>query len=214
MHRLGLSCLIVVAACLAQGCCCGPCGIGGGQECGPLAANPVPPACGGCGECIHCRRWGALQAARNLILCHNGCGDLYYDEWYSDPAAPHDPCDYCYCPGPFRRAWWHLVALHTAPHPGCYAPSCGERCYDEGGACADADFADDDWVDDGGYDVSDMGGPIYEQAPSYTAPQPRPARPVLPTETIDKAQRDWNPRVKTGGFQIVPRGAFASGPRR
>jgi hypothetical protein len=218
MLRLGLLSLAVSSFAFAAGCCCGPCGYGGGgYGVDPLAADQAAPMCGGCGNCIHCRRAGALQAARNLVQCHYGCGDLYYDEWFSDPAAPHDPCDYGYCPGPFRRMWWNLVALHTAPHPGCYQPTCGATCCADGDGFVEEGYADDGFVaEDGYYDgeyPADMNLLPAGSAP-YSVPQTMPSGPrsePRSSETIEKAQRPVYPPFRTSGLRIVPRGALARG---
>lgn len=219
MLRLGLLSIALSSLLLAQGCCCGPCG--GYGACGtgvdPLAADQSASLCGGCGNCIRCRRGGALQAARNLVQCHYGCGDLYYDEWFSDPAAPRDPCDYGYCPGPFRRMWWNLVALHTAPHPGCYQPTCGETCCADGDGYAsegDSDFAADDSYYESEY-PAEMNLLPAGSSP-FPAQQPLPSSPRgLPrsSETIEKAQRRASAPFRTSTLRIVPRGALGRAPQ-
>ena len=101
----------------------GICGMGCGDAgCGMGRCSPQQPGCdsgvgsacdGGCGvdgsggvcdtcglgECadatIHGFLWHARLAIRNLLTCGSGCGDLYIDEWHSDPPDLHDPCIDC-----------------------------------------------------------------------------------------------------------------------
>src|SRR5687767_15100972 len=105
--------LVVSAAFAGSGCCClprpcGPCGPlgarggacclclpclpppivwrGGCSECGPSACEP----CGSCREC------GILPFLRYSKTCGKGCGEIYINEWVSDPPDCCDPCDKCY----------------------------------------------------------------------------------------------------------------------
>jgi hypothetical protein len=88
-------------------CCCETCGPNWGpscaacrqrDECGcgspgesSCAANACGNGCGGQGQ--HCRLLGALGC--------NGCGELYWSEWFNDPPACCEPCD---CHGNYTGA--------------------------------------------------------------------------------------------------------------
>jgi hypothetical protein len=96
---------------------CDSCEVGGfvGDDCGCWAGGDA------CGPAVHvgsCAQ-GFLSFARtalhNTLTCGSGCGELYIDEWYSDPPDACDPCvDHarlrtapCGC-GSYPRMPWNL----------------------------------------------------------------------------------------------------------
>jgi hypothetical protein len=119
-----------------EGACCdvGPCDrCGVSSSCDGCAGGQQ--ACGTCGlgdyggvaspGCLYY----ASRAIRNMLTCGSGCGQLYIDEWYSDPPDAQDPCIDC------TRA--------TCPPPGCgprvsVRPSLWARRF-HGGDCSSGD---------------------------------------------------------------------------
>jgi hypothetical protein len=82
------------------------------------------------------------------MSCNRGCGEIYKDEWYSDPPDCCDPCDRCFgeytgqsgycCLGPFQRmlACLHHYKYCPQPNGGPWRPIFG-HC-DPCGACGPA----------------------------------------------------------------------------
>ena len=126
LHRFAIG--IAVAAACGSGCCLTQtCGNGG--ACGLPATQVVSScddgscgsnACGTCGrrECVP----GLYCLARLLKCapCSEGCGEVYYHEWISDPPAGKDPCN---CQGDWTGVPWE------GP---CGDPTCDKGC---GGMC-------------------------------------------------------------------------------
>jgi hypothetical protein len=148
-------CTALVSALLCgSGCCCLPCGPCGPcaprccllaclpcfrepirwdgccNDCGPSACESCGDRCGGCPDCGLLSHCGPLGGLRWCWSCNRGCGEIYKDEWYSDPPDCCDPCDRCYgqftgpgaycCLGPFQRM---LACLHHYKY--CPPPNCG-----------------------------------------------------------------------------------------
>ncbi len=90
---------IFAAGCLAawtiaagNGCCChGRAGHGG-----PYVHHEVAAPCEGCGGggCDECCVPCAKRPRYPKKFCGSGCGEVYWDEWHSDPPTC-DPCDDC-----------------------------------------------------------------------------------------------------------------------
>jgi hypothetical protein len=103
-----------------DGCC---------NDCGP---SPCEGCCDGCGPCrdgllAHCFMFKGL---RGCWTCGRGCGEIYCDEWKSDPPDCCDPCDQCFgeytgphggcCRlGPFQRILACLDGYKYCPAPDC-----------------------------------------------------------------------------------------------
>jgi hypothetical protein len=74
---------------------------------------------GGCGSCSH------VSHLPSRLACGSGCGEVYWDEWLSDPPDCEDPCDDCgYYVGPRSRllsplAWCNLWGLRSSPCGDC-----------------------------------------------------------------------------------------------
>lgn len=96
---------------------------------------------GGCGSCSH------VSHLPNRLVCGSGCGEVYWDEWLSDPPDCEDPCDDCgHYVGARSRilapfAWCNLWGMRTSPCGDCGtcdsctgASSAGSSCGCE--ACA------------------------------------------------------------------------------
>src|SRR5262245_20621057 len=89
-----------LAVILGSGCCCMPnCGGCGG------CCSPYPMVWNGCcNECSHaphvscadcCGECGIIPYLTRHKSCGQGCGEIYWGEWYSDPPDCCDPCDQC-----------------------------------------------------------------------------------------------------------------------
>lgn len=63
---------------------------GGGAEICDTCGAGVYPGVAACRFLCHVGR-----AIHNALTCGAGCGDLYVDEWLSDPPDAHDPCIDC-----------------------------------------------------------------------------------------------------------------------
>lgn len=133
MHRLWLvSLLFVLGISASTGCCVN------------RAYGPVDPCLKGCdgGACqdygghASCNSCGGSRPRlvtwlNSKLSCGSACGDVYWDEWLSDPPDCCDPCDDCgqyvgpqACPPKFRPGSWFGVFW------GCRGEecSCGECC--------------------------------------------------------------------------------------
>lgn len=150
MARL-LCVLSLLALGAGGGCCCttacGPCGQPMNCLCLPQIPKPIVwnGCCNDCGPCpgegcdSYCCGGGCgplggqglLPWLRGTWSCGRGCGEVYCDEWVSDPPDCCDPCDQCHgvftgqgggycCLGPFQRL---LAALHGYSY--CAPPQCG-----------------------------------------------------------------------------------------
>jgi hypothetical protein len=79
--------LLAVTVAAAGGCCTmGPATCGGCGDCGGMKGA----ACTSCGPAA----CGQPHLLGGLFGCGTGCGQVYYDEWASDPPAACDPCDH------------------------------------------------------------------------------------------------------------------------
>ncbi|QDT68092.1 hypothetical protein MalM25_10040 [Planctomycetes bacterium MalM25] len=130
----------LINVCTGSGCCggCEPaCGCEPGCGCEPSCG--CEPACGvgGCGStCCGGPCGGRCRVGQHLAfgvksicsefrcllaplgLCNTGCGgcgELYWNEWHSDPPACCDPCDDC-------GNWVGPSASMQAPYDHAFAP--------------------------------------------------------------------------------------------
>ena len=160
--------LLCLSAAISSGCCMNRplCGV---APCGP--AN--------CGTCMpFVNPISALTShVANHMTCQSGCGEIYCDEWISDPPDNCDPCDPC-------------TGQYTGPRD-CCTPSCGSRlwsfirgkryegdCYGgdcQRGSCCDGGHGHGHEIFEGEYSE----GEIIETVPQEIIgpPQPTPAAP-------------------------------------
>ena len=200
--------LIISVALLGSGCCCvpacSPCGgpfgpragmrcmclpclpppivwRGGCNECGPSACEP-------CGDC--CRECGILPFFRRSLTCGKGCGEIYVNEWVSDPPDCCDPCDMCYgqwtgaqgsCRlGPFQRilAAFHGYSYCQRPYSGPWCPPCGRPACGPDCGC--------------GGNVAPHGADIYYEGPTTRG---SPLMPHIEGKSI--LEENWDaPRIR------------------
>lgn len=218
MARL-LGTLSLLAVAVSSGCCtmpCGPCGPAGPRmaclclpclpkpivwngccnECGPCQGESCDGYCGGggCGPLGHA---GLFPWLRGTLACGRGCGEVYCDEWYSDPPDCCDPCDQCHgcftgpgggpcCLGPAQRV---LAAIHGYKY--CAAPNCGPwrpifgHCLPFGGGGCGC----------GGAGCSSCGGGAHGADIYYGGPAPMHGEVITEGESI--LNENWNqPRAK------------------
>lgn len=215
--------------CMSRGTCCDPCGPptccfsfpclqcfhpitwdGCCNDCGPSPCEPCGNYCGGCrdGLLSHCFLFNGI---RGCWTCNRGCGEIYCDEWKSDPPDCCDPCDQCCgeftgphgycCLGPFQRLLACLDGYKYCPPPNCgpWRPIFG-HCNPCGpvGGCGDV-----------GCSTCGGGGPphgadIYYEGPvgpqgapvpttrGTTTPAPRatPAPQNVPSRTMPPARSE------------------------
>lgn len=220
MARTVCALVVVSLAGLAGGCCCcptscgpgGPCEVGcfclpkpivwtgGCNECGP---GPCTSCSDGCGDC------GILACLRRGLTCGKGCGEIYINEWVSDPPDCCDPCDQCYgqytgphgtcCLGPFQRL---LAAFHGysyCPKP-CCGPVCGGLC-NRGGCgpvCGCGGVGCDSCGGGAPHGAVLSGGPSFDAGyqegvlppPAQMRMSPTPAHTHGPTHSI--LEENWN----------------------
>jgi len=102
-QRLALL-LIVLLGIATAGCCCHERRVwqcDDGQCAGQGLLSGRTNGCSDCGTCKHCGRaagecgCGFLSRLGRRLTCGEGCGEIYWHEWISDPPAPCDPCDEC-----------------------------------------------------------------------------------------------------------------------
>jgi hypothetical protein len=156
----------------------GSCGMLSGR-CGDASGT-----CHICGRAAgHClgHPWLAIKEA---IHC-KGCGDCYWDEWYSDPPDECDPCDDCgnhigpRCCPPKRLhgVYEHLKGKRfcdtTCGPAGCGTEGCSEVGYDEG----------DVVFDDGSY--AEESYDAVESIPQHI-PQTHPKKATTPQKTTPR----------------------------
>jgi len=222
--------LALAAVSLESGCCCFPCG-GGYHLPPPIMWNGACNECGpgpdqACASCGGCRGpFGLFPGLGHCLSCGKGCGEVYVDEWASDPPDCCDPCDKCHgqftgqqgpcCLGPAQRI---LAAIHGYSY--CPPPNCGPWCPIIGNCCLPCALPCGNvcggygyGYDGYGYDGPEMahGGDIYYDgapplppggAPGAGGPGagvPRPAQPgqnVQP-ESTSILNENWDaPRPK------------------
>lgn len=158
--------------------------------------------CGTCGE----RRGGPIvQGFNRLLSCGSSCGEVYWDEWLSDPPECCDPCDQhgnwigrqaC---GPRRPLGGLWQVLH-----GCRGDDC---CVDE--ACDQCDGAGCEACGDDGshshqlpqaapgsssYRPVQPISPSYGDAPADPVTAPSPPRSRNPDAKADRPTPPHSPR--------------------
>ena len=127
LNRLLSCCLLAALTAFTAGCACthpGMAPMAGG--CGDCTAA----SCGDCGPCGGgCYPGPILRGLGSLFSCHGGCGEVYYDEWCSDPPDCCDPCNSCGdytgygCCSP-----WNPLAGLSSLWGYRYAGGCGSGC--------------------------------------------------------------------------------------
>lgn len=167
-----------------------------------VAAVVSMPGCllgphGGCGQCnscdsfvqgetIHHSPLDSFRAWRRSLSCNSGCGETYWDEWYSTPPDCVDPCPTdccetgfsdCGCTGscgcdlvggygPAVRPLHFVGAVVAGLYGKRFCGGCGYG-YDECG-CGDG-FIDGEIIEGGEY----MEGTIIEGDASMIPASPR-----------------------------------------
>jgi hypothetical protein len=206
---VAMACWFSSGCCMNTMCCggpqtlgCGSCGTScGGPSCGAPCGGPTcGPACGGCASCGPVNDCGCdscstgcgsclLKPVRELaghahrsLTCGAGCGELYIDEWISDPP---DACDPCGCHGEWNgggcHEWPLLSKLKWLWNGHRYYGDCETGCTTCGGSShVVGDYqAMDGYYEEDGYTEVIQGDAMYGQpklAPQRSvAPSPMPA---------------------------------------
>lgn len=166
--RCSLLALAVVAAAIA-GCCNDRVWRCPDGQCSALSGRYD-----GCSDCTQ----GDTRAGfGQRITCGKGCGEIYWDEWISDPPAPCDPCDECTgdyigrrcCPPPWRYRREAMLLGGRCAEDCCEAgcESCTQAAFHEQGAPAE------------------MMMPSPSDRPGIDSPVPREAN--RPSPAVQKA---------------------------
>lgn len=179
----GLGVLLVIGSMLGcctmhrppTGCVGGACGVGD-DCCAP--------------RCHH----GFLSPLEDLLCCGSGCGEVYWDEWLSDPPDCCDPCDNCgnwigpqgvcgSCAQPLNRC-----NLWGQRHgQDCCAVACGDTC---SGAC-------------GGECGGQCGGGMHYGEPMGESWSEFMDAPGLPTPATPPTRAAAGPRPRNVFQQII-----------
>ncbi len=133
MFKYMMLCAVAAMAAMMTGCCGGPIGFatGPGSHCNYCDGAPTGPQ-------IYRGPIARLAAAHKRTVCGNGCGEVYYGEWLSNPPDCCDPCDnaqQCTPPivpqcGFFYRLFRGLYGVRL-PQDDC----CEEECIEDCGSC-------------------------------------------------------------------------------
>jgi len=96
VNRFGPGCGPIVSNC---GDCHGVCGGGAVQGygyggCDSGCCSPCSNRGYGCVSCLD-YMMAPFSLLNQMFVCSGGCGDIYWDEWISDPPDCCDPCDPC-----------------------------------------------------------------------------------------------------------------------
>lgn len=199
--------MFTVASMFGGGCCCVD------QCCGGPNAVDALFSCGGtgCGDCCYDSEpgYGPAGYLKHHASCGAGCGEVYVDEWISDPPDPCDPCDHCgnwtgprCCP----PRWWNTLWFGLW-HGHRYTPHhCGPDC----GCGGHYDVGHLDVPHDG--EIIDEGTVIYDgPAPEVLPrPEPKPAMPqtrsaLKPREASLRTPASRTPQVRKTTSNRVPR---------
>jgi hypothetical protein len=177
--RIGV--ILVALAFSLSGCCVHRCGvapdlaIGGacdscGSSCDGDCGEPVVDDCGdACGDpCSPCHG-GWFSPIMYMLGCGSGCGEVYWDEWISDPPECCDPCDNC---GNWigQPDWcrWHGSPLHRRNLWGARHATKSETYTD---SWHDGEVViDEQWSDE--MVAPDAAGDAQEAAPKVQQPPP------------------------------------------
>lgn len=170
MQRLLASVMILGTVLMSGAGCCTIQGVGPCGSCGPVGGSCAPATCGP----------GPLAS---LMSCRGACGEVYVDEWISEPPVV-DNCGYD-CGGcgncgqcqPIRNV---LRLLWGRPYiTGCPTSLCGPSC----GGC-DSACGCDSHSDHGMMMVPSAPQPIpATEVPMEVVPEttPTPAPAIAPT---------------------------------
>jgi hypothetical protein len=174
---------ILAAGCLAawiiaagNGCCCrGP--MRGDLYAHRQAAAPCD-ACGG-GGCHECRMPCFKRPRFPKKFCGSGCGEIYWDEWHSDPPSC-DPCDDCgnwigHQGLSWRRCGWRSLFgcrdYWSDCEPGC---GCGHH---HAGHYGDVTYGDEIYDGEVFDERQYMQARPVPASPFKAEPQPAPGEP-------------------------------------
>lgn len=246
MVRAMLVLVVSAAMMAASGCCnpyiyrggcglpgpcgsCGPCepSCGPCEPCGPEVAPCGPaapcgvcvndPCCGDCGP--PCHGCYPLLGFWRWLTCGSGCGDVYVNEWCSDPPDCCDPCDPCgnfvgpQCCPPRHSRFLQCLFGQPCCEPflptigffhGCCPPACGDTmaC---GGGCGDCGGCGGCG---GGYDAYG-GAPLMSEGPGRVI---EPAPRIVPGSPADSGSQQLVPELAPTGRTTTT--AYQMGRRR
>ncbi len=144
--------------------------------------------CGGCSTC------GSRESLGDVASCRWGCGEIYWDEWLSEPPDCCDPCDECgNWAGPQSCCRGGKLAGIWSSLWGCRGEPCsdGECCASRGGWCGH----------EGGsscVDGADMNSPFVDEVesppqPADPAPAPAPNPAEKPNPKAKRPARPYHP---------------------
>ncbi len=164
---LAICCALIVAA--GPGCCVGDQNCRGGSG-GIGGFDSGPGDCCGTDPCSRGPRRRPFANLLGMFACNGGCGDVYYDEWVSDPPDCCDPCDNCgnwTGPRPCRRSIWDCLSLR-----GLWG---NQYSCDQYGADCECDSCSGGMK--GGTVIYE--GPVMQHATSRPLPAPQKSTPKV-----------------------------------
>jgi hypothetical protein len=176
MYRNALQLGLAVCALVACAGCHGMCRVYQ-PSCHHFGWDPVLGSCDACGVCGGaCEGHTPSSYTKHMLTCASGCGEIYWDEWLSDPPDACDPCDHCgnfVGPRPCPPTFWQSLTLGWCHLWGQRAVTCSD--------CVG--------------DVVDYGLPAYglpaSEMPTHQIPESSTLEmPTLPPDTGAPAAGD------------------------
>ena len=153
-----------------------------------------------------------LALLKRKCTCGKGCGEVFWDEWFSDPPDDCDPCDECSgqfvghercCPPKLSQKVGSLLM------GGRHSSACGSACGCSNGSCG-ADFeasaemsvGEEEAAEEEPYYQPQSTPPsssqYYPYAPQIPVAPQNPASPqnVVPSKPAPKAEKLPAPQVE------------------
>ena len=139
--------------------------------------DPVLGSCEQCGVCGGaCQGHTPASYMKHRLTCGAGCGEIYWDEWLSDPPDDCDPCDDCgnwIGPRCCEPSFWQRVSGGWCSFWGFRSSGCA-TCLTLGTPCSECS---------GGF--SGGKGNYVDLAPLQIAPEGAAPETVLPPPPIE-----------------------------
>jgi hypothetical protein len=127
MYRNALQLGLVVCALVACAGCHGMCHVYQPSY-HQFGWDPILGSCDACGVCGGaCEGHTPSSYTKHMLTCASGCGEIYWDEWLSDPPDDCDPCDHCgnfVGPRPCPPTFWQSLTLGSCNLWGQRATTC------------------------------------------------------------------------------------------
>jgi hypothetical protein len=179
--------LLVLIAVAGTGCCCVQ-GVPGACSTG-CDGNPISMGCGsGCG----------VGAIAGLASCRGACGEVYVDEWVSEPPVADNcgyPCGGCGNCGQCQPIRSVLRLLWGRPYmTGCSTGLCGPSC---DGSCDSGGFTH------AGYPTQHSGGMHFSGSPASSHCNCGQNHSMMPGNSSEPI-RNFTPESHSTPLEVTP----------